>query len=335
MCNTNPPPLPPKPFQTYSKQIQILQDRGMVFSDLHYAQKKLAEVSYYRLSGFWYIFREIAKDSNGNIIYHSSNNKIPKRLDRFIPNTEFKNVFDLYLFDKTLRLLMLDALERIEVFIRSLIAYEMGKSDPLVYKEDKYIDSKFLLNSNNTTSAWDRWVSDNQNHIDRSYEDCIIWHHNLNREIPIWVVTEVWDFGLMSRYFSMLRRKYKNKICGRIDRNLTPDILNNWLRELNILRNRCAHHTRIWNQVSHTCLSIPQIDYFKKISLQRQSLNRMSGNIAILWFLVNKMGSSSTWLDRISELLKSQTEKSYFSIKPMGFTDNWQEEILRFKKAVL
>ena len=163
----------------------------MVFSDLHYAQKKLAEVSYYRLSGFWYIFREIAKDSNGNIIYHSSNNKIPKRLDRFIPNTEFKNVFDLYLFDKTLRLLMLDALERIEVFIRSLIAYEMGKSDPLVYKEDKYIDSKFLLNSNNTTSAWDRWVSDNQNHIDRSYEDCIIWHHNLNREIPIWVVTEV------------------------------------------------------------------------------------------------------------------------------------------------
>lgn len=61
MCNTNPPPLPPKPFQTYSKQIQILQDRGMVFSDLHYAQKKLAEVSYYRLSGFGIYLEKLQK----------------------------------------------------------------------------------------------------------------------------------------------------------------------------------------------------------------------------------------------------------------------------------
>jgi len=337
MYHTNPPllsPTSPKPFMSYSQQIKILQDRGMIFSDLQYAEKKLAEVNYYRLSGFWYVFREIEKDSNGNVVYHSYNNKIPKRLERFIPNTEFKNVFDLYLFDKNLRLLVLDALERIEVFIRSLIAYEMGKFDPLAYKDNKYINSKFLVSNNNKIPDWDTWVIDNKKHIDRSREDCIIWHRKTNREIPIWVVTEVWDFGLMSKYFSMLNGNYKNKICGRIDINLTPDILNNWLMELNILRNRCAHHTRIWNQVSLNSLRIPMIDYFKKINLSKQSLNRMSSNIAILWFLVNKMGSSSTWLDKISALLKSQTEKSYFSITPMGFTDNWQEEILRYKNAV-
>lgn len=50
-----------KPHLTYEDQLIKLENRGMIFSDLdrEQAQKKLANVGYYRLSGYWYPFREL------------------------------------------------------------------------------------------------------------------------------------------------------------------------------------------------------------------------------------------------------------------------------------
>ncbi len=325
-----------KPFLPYQKQLALLQSRGMVIDDLDHALKKLEEISYYRLSGFWYVFRQVVFDNSGNIIRQRYNPNIPKRLDEFYPGTAFNDVLDLYLFDKNLRLLILDALERIEIYIRALIAYEMGKSDPMAYENDRYIDAVFLsVPQGKNFIPWEQWKKENQAHLDRSHEDCIKWHRESGRQIPIWVLTEAWDFGLMSKYFSMLKRKYKNKICFRIDRNLTPDVLNNWLFELNILRNRCAHHTRIWNQTAKNPLLIPNIPYFQRINLSINSRKKLCGLIAVMWFIVHKIGSSSSWLDKVGELIELQSEKDYFKTDSMGFMQPVINEFLLFKYAVV
>lgn len=315
----------------------MLKSRGMIISDDAKAEKKLSEIGYYRLSGFWYSFRQIEYDTNGDVVYHLYNGKIPKRSDHFSPNTNFSDVIDLYLFDKSLRLCMLDALERIEIYIRSIIAYEMGKSDPLSYKDSAYIDSKFLspdVLHNKEKSHWQEWSESCNRHINRSHEDCILWYKESKKPIPIWVAIEVWDFGLMSKYFSMLKGKYKNKICRRVDPELSPNVLNNWLRELNILRNRCAHHTRIWNQVSQNPLLIPNISYFNSISLSSISRSRICGMIAVIWFLVHKVGTNSKWIDRVAEVIEKHSKKNYFKVQNMGFETNFRMELSLFKQSV-
>jgi len=132
---------PPKPHRTYPDLVALLESRGMIIPDKARAERKLSQIGYYRLSGFWYPCREIKKDQAGQYII-APNTKIPVRDDSFQPNTNFNDIIELYLFDKKLRQLMLDAIERIEIHARSVIAHEMGYHDPLAYQDKSFINPK-------------------------------------------------------------------------------------------------------------------------------------------------------------------------------------------------
>jgi len=93
----------------------------MEISDEDKASECLSRIGYYRLSAYWYSSRtsEIYKDP--------ADGKLRTRvLDAFRPGTKFSDALDFYVFDKNLRLLVLDALERIEVGIRTDIAVLLG-----------------------------------------------------------------------------------------------------------------------------------------------------------------------------------------------------------------
>ena len=79
---------PVKPWLSIGHQIDRLQRRGMQISDEATAAQWLSAVGYYRLSGYWYPFREI--DSTGQA----------RRLSTFVPGTTFTEVVDLYEFDR-------------------------------------------------------------------------------------------------------------------------------------------------------------------------------------------------------------------------------------------
>lgn len=133
--------LPPKPFKTYAELVDILRTRGMQIDDAERAERKLAQVGYYRLSGYWYICRPLARDSLGQVLLFNTIHR-PRREDRFVAGTNLDHVFDLYLFDKRLRLFMMDAIERIEVHVRSVLAHEVGYHDPLAYQDEQFINPK-------------------------------------------------------------------------------------------------------------------------------------------------------------------------------------------------
>ncbi|EPE63902.1 abortive infection bacteriophage resistance-like protein, partial [Pasteurella multocida 93002] len=81
--------------------------RKMVVEDISYAKRKLSQVGYYRLSGFWFTSRRTAIVTENGI-------RQSQFIDEFLPNTSFNEVYKLYLFDKKLRLLLLDIIERLE-----------------------------------------------------------------------------------------------------------------------------------------------------------------------------------------------------------------------------
>jgi abortive infection bacteriophage resistance protein len=231
----------------------------------------------------------------------------PLRGDNFSPGTFFADAVDLYRFDKELRLLMLDAVESLEVNLRTLIAHELGAFDPMAYKDICYINPKqlkdFTTKGGKLRNSWNEWSSRQQQQLDRSQEDWIVWHRKSNRSIPIWVAVEAWDFGTVSKYFEMLKGSYQNKVLSRV--GLTDArMFARWLQEINLLRNRCAHHTRIWNQVAVNPLAVPASDpYFSSLNLSQVALSRLYGLIAIIWYLLRPTAESGSWIDKVSDLI--------------------------------
>ncbi|WP_038912241.1 Abi family protein [Dickeya dadantii] len=302
---------PVKVHKEYDELIDLLLSRGMDIPDRYHAIKKISQVGYYRLSGFWYPCR----------IPHITPENIRTRLDQVRPGTNFRAVYDLYLFDKKLRLLIMDALERIEVYVRSVIAHEIGKISPLSYLDDSLINPKHLSPSSDRRS---KWLTKHSNKISESREDFIKWHEGRYEGFPFWVVIEVWDFGLMSKYYAMLKDSYRNKILSRLGiPSGNGAIFQNWLSAMNVLRNRCAHHSRIWNKVNEPkIMPLPNHPYFKHLHLSNDAYERMYGMIAILWLLVKEIGPGSNWIRDIADLIDTKPPLPGCNLTAMGFPDN-------------
>ncbi len=307
-------PLNAKPFKPYSDLVSILESRGMKIEDRARAERKLAQIGYYRFTGFSFPCRVYAKDAAGNLIYNPPGSRFIMRTNQFVQGTTFDNVFQLYLIDKHLRLLMLDAIERIEVYMRSIIAHEMGFHSPTAYSDPSFINPKALMEG-----KWHRWYQKHIDAISTSTQECILWHKETHRIMPFWVVVEAWDFGLMSHYFSFLNGKYQNKICSRIDKSILPHMLGNWLREINTLRNRCAHHTRIWNQSTNNDLKMPHTGPLSAVTWGAKGKSRLFGLILIMWFLVEHIGKNSSWLLSIAELIDAMPTLPACNKEVMGF----------------
>lgn len=117
----------PKPWKSFEDQLKLLKARGMQVDDNAAALDYLERIGYYRLSGYWYPMRQIDKEE-------SEHQKAPVRSDRFLPGSRFEDAVRLYVFDKKLRLLALDVLERIEMAVRADVAYVLGKRHPMAHR---------------------------------------------------------------------------------------------------------------------------------------------------------------------------------------------------------
>ena len=77
---------------------------------LYDAPHFLSNISYYRLKGYWW---EMQDD---NINHH------------FAPDSYFEDVIDLYNFDRHLRLIIFNAIERIEIALRTKLIYHLSQN---------------------------------------------------------------------------------------------------------------------------------------------------------------------------------------------------------------
>ena len=123
-----------KPYSTPDQQIAILRARGLTISDEAKAKACLKRVGYYRLSAYWYPFRKMAV---------SPPSAASLRLDEFTPGTNFDEIIDFYVFDKGLRMLVSDALERIEIALRAEIANHLGARDPWAHRTSSELHGGF------------------------------------------------------------------------------------------------------------------------------------------------------------------------------------------------
>lgn len=296
-----------KDFLEYSELVQRLIERGMIVHDRDFCEKKLAQIGYYRLSGYW---------KNSRI--YSIEDHIVKYQENFQPNTSFDEILKLYIFDKHLRHEFMNAIEQIEIFIRSIIAHEMGRINPLAY-EDKSLFSNNAFDINRKGPNLKEWFKRHHRLLFESKEECIKHHFQHDKPIPIWVATEAWDFGLLSKYYSMLKDNYRDLICDRINVS-NRDVLDNWLININGLRNRCAHHSRFFNRSNPRSFKTLRNGYFHFLNLSQHECNKLVGAIAVIGYLLKQTESNGQWLDNIANIIDNKPSIISSHYRLMGFS---------------
>lgn len=311
-----------KPFMEYSDLVARLSSRGMLIRDPLRAQRKLTQVGYYRLSGYWHPALKFKFLSAGVI----------EKQDVFEEGTSFESIFELYVFDKRLRLELSCAIERIEVFLRTVIAHELGRIDPQAHCQKKNF-SRFAtaIDDRRGLSDFDTWHKRHNDLIATSREDSVQSHLRSGKPIPIWVACETWNFGTLSKLYSMLNGSNQQMICDRlnIDKRQTLD---NWLINLNGIRNRCAHHSRVCNRPNIRTLMIPSTSYFDLLDLDQVARNKLYGFIAVVWYILLKIAPGSDWIVRIARLVDQMPKVNGFSTRSMGFPEGGFPQALRSEK---
>ncbi len=215
-----------KPPLTVEEQAKLLIKRGLS-GNLELIMSRLAAVNYYRLSGYWYPFRN------------------PD--DSFKPGTTFDNVWELYVFDRHLRLLVMDAIERIEISVRSQLAYNHSHT----YGSFGYATQKAALPKFDDCRYNDciRHVQEETlrsketfvDHFRQKYGD----YHEM---LPVWMAAEVMSFGTILTFYRGSSHKVKQAVANVY--KVPERVFDSWLLALNTVRNICAHHGRLWNRAS-------------------------------------------------------------------------------------
>lgn len=314
-----------KPYLSIPEQINRLESRGMQISNQQKAERYLRHIGYYRMSAYWYPCREVDT---------SSGNPPHVRLDTFKTSTRFADIVDLYVFDKRLRLLFLDAIERIEVSLRTAIALEIGATSPWAHLDPKTYRKNFTSRQvSQSQSQFGKW-KDKLSTQQAMSKESFVTHFSKKypqSELPIWIAIELWDFGMLSKLLSGLDPKHSRAISSSYGVAQRPDLVPAWVRSLNIIRNFCAHHARLWNRISPFEVKSVQGDGVSSLDhLRRNDVDRKRtyAAAAVMQFLMKEINPDSSWSDRLSELVGTFPSTDHFKLSDAGFPDDWNTESL-------
>lgn len=314
-----------RPWKSHAEQLEVLKDRGLGCSDEAKALDYLGRLGYYRLSAYWFPFREIKLEldaASGKLKY--------QRLDDFIEGAQFQDAVHLYVFDKKLRLLAMDALERIEVAVRVDIAHLLGERDTFAYESPSELDTRFgTPRGGATESMHDIWLTKYGNELKRSKEEFVKHYketHGL--PLPIWVAIEIWDFGLLSTLYAGMKYKDKQAIASKYGIG-DPMVFESWLRSLNYLRNICAHHSRLWNRnvVDQPKLpsvgDVPELDCFQG---KADLIARPFLLFCIMRYLLAVICPNSHWHLRFAQLVEQfPSVAGNVSANDIGLIEGWRD----------
>lgn len=288
-------------------QAQRLLDRGLIANQDELIQR-LSTVSYYRLSGYLYPFRK----SNS---------------EDYLEGTTLKVVWDRYCFDRRLRVLLLDAIERVEVAIRTQLTYHFshahgafGHCDERKFpnlKITSYIEwrQSLLVETSRSKETF-------KQHFFKKYGKT---HQNL----PVWMASELMSMGSLLTLLKGVDGEIASKVSAHFE--MADELLLSWLRSLYAARNICAHHSRLWNRVLGYAPRLPQKNKYPNWYLTDGDGERMLKNdrVGILLMICNtflqQISPTSQWPRRIEQLFSEHLE---IPVKDMGLPEDWMNHPL-------
>lgn len=291
-----------KPYSSPEQIVQILKSRGMLMEDEHKVESYLLNIGYHRLSAYIFPFY---KSPKSNLILKEG--------------TTFEQVLTLYRFDKKLRILLFNEIEKIEVAIRSVLAnigcQELGDrywiTKPEYFaNEDKFNQTLAVLEKELASSKEDYIENFRRNYVE-NYP-------------PAWMITEVLSFGNLNYIYSNIAN---NRLMKRISDyfGLKPQVFTSWLTVLANLRNMCCHHARVWNRDFMLNPAEPRKTSNAWIDTSLIDKKRIFYRLCIIRYFLSFVSPGNNFNEKIANLLARFPS---VDIAAMGFCKDWQKDTL-------
>lgn len=310
-----------KPYLSVPDQRLLLESRGMTIPDIGKAEEYLRRIGYYRLSAYWYPFRQVEKLPDGTF----------QLGDTFKDGTEFKHATDLYAFDKALRLLVLDAIERIEISIRTEFALAIGRIDPQAHRDAGNFNRRFhQIASGHTNSRYDGWLGKLDGKAANSKEE-FAEHFRLKyagQDMPVWIAVELLDFSPLSIALSQLRTAEQRMISASYG-GIGFRLIQSWIRSLCGIRNVSAHHARLWNKplIDQPALprgsEAPELDH---VASAPGTNRRIYAALAATQMLLKQINPRTKWAERLKAHVGSfPAGAPNIKLADAGFPSDWDK----------
>ena len=274
----------------------------MLMEDEHKVGSYLLNIGYHRLSAYIYPF------------YKSPKNNLALK-----EGTGFEQVLALYRFDKKLRILLFNEIEKIEVAIRSVLA-NIGCQE----LNDKYWITKPEYFAN--ADKFSQTLAVIEKELASSKEDYI---EHFRRDYvenypPAWMITEVLSFGNLNYIYSNIAsNRLMKRIAGYF--GLKPLVFTSWLTVLANLRNMCCHHARIWNRDFMLNPAEPHKTSNLWIDTSKIDKKRLFYRLCIIRYFLSSVSPDNNFNEKIANLLASFPS---IDIAAMGFCKDWKEKYL-------
>jgi|TARA_B100000530_G_scaffold306518_1_gene230583 abortive infection bacteriophage resistance protein len=305
-----------KIWKSFDEQLELMKSRGLIIEDDVKALNYLERVGYYTLSGYWHPLRKSCAEDP----------RVKKNI--FYDDSYFSDVIKLYVFDKKLRLIALDALERIEIALRVDISHQLGSHDPHAHHIPELLSSGFVNNKikkgrNAGKTGYEVWCEKYQSSLSNNSKKPFIKHYTENYErLPVWVSSEIWDFGMLSRLYSGMKHKDKTIISNKYGAEHCG-VMASWIISLNFVRNLCAHHSRLWNHnIVDRTREITNDDFLGSLNK-----SRIFVYFCIMQKMLNVICPNSTWGERFKSLLLefNDIRSEKISLNSAGFVPGWED----------
>lgn len=285
---------------TPQQHINLLRTRGLFIPDETKAISYLTNIGYFRLSAYFYPLLEF-----------------PKEQHCYKPDATFTKVMGMYRFDRKLRLLLFNEIEKIEVAIRSCItnyaSLHLGNlfwltNSSFFNNEDKFQATLTVINKEIKNSKED-FIT----HFSETY---------LEDYPPAWMISEIIPFGSLAHiYMNLKDNGLKKKIAQHFGLQVPAFV--SWLIVLGGLRNLCCHHARMWNRELPISPSEPRHMTFDWIDSSRTDRRRMYYRICMLRYFLFTVSPNNNFREKLKTLLAAYPG---IDVRAMGFPVGWENE---------
>jgi abortive infection bacteriophage resistance protein len=295
-----------KPAVALADQVRLMQQRGLVVADPARAEHYLGNIGYYRLSAY-------------SLPYELPTPTGQPRQHLFRPGTTFEQILSLYVFDRKLRLLVIEAIERVEVSVRTRWAHAMA----IRHGAHAHMHAPLFKSPWDHTKDLARVAAE----IDNSKE-AFVQHYRATYDEPFlpptWAVVETMTLGMLSRWVSNTKDNTAKKEVADGLGMPTVEVLEQVLHALTPVRNACAHHSRLWNR--RMVMTLPHIKRFQASlvppSSPHHQAHHLYNYLTVLAAMMKKMNPNGSWPQRVESLICTELEAQL--LPAMGFPADWR-----------
>lgn len=294
-------------FLTFAEQVTLFEQRGMIIPNREKAERMLSFISYYKL-----------KEMSLPFLIN----------DKYIENFSFDDMLTRFYENKNLRLNLLRLTEKVELSLKTKIAYILGRKTGaygyldfnLWIDKTRYKETTRCLKEKDFKDRITKNIKRSKNELIKPFIP--------SNKVPIWLLVDVLSFGETLEMYYLIHKKDRFDIANSY--NVDILIFISWLKNINMIRNSSAHNSNIIDISFSTKAKIPE--YMKSklyIHTDTTYSNKIAITILILEYLIPIINLKYPGGAIRKNLIKLCKNKSDKEAQRLGFKDFKTIELLK------